>query len=577
MIKNELNNIFQLAWVNFKFIIKSIVNLVFVSIVLIVCITFIVLYSMKGGASVLETKLYNWIAFENTITYITFGCFVIVLLTKMFFSKESINYQVIEKQYGVKVMKSFFIRYCVVLLYMYTIVLTYILLECITIKTMQNNRLSVNLIVLPKLNLLLYGFAFYSVSFLIIFAVKVNVGTLLASLYLIVMSGGSYVSVISYSDNDWENLNSINRINLQTKLGQSFFESSNSDKLNLYENKFNLFYDQFSDEKYFFDFFEDNRISSFYGIGNSKEDVQFNLKLALYQGQTLNRKLVDNREIELLSFSEQFLNLFKTLANDLESVDYKSTLLWNELPFFSQATYTDSKRIDLNDVILKLKKSEFGKQYPNVLNYIKNNFDIVLNNYQIIETYLEVYKFDYENSLNPKEDVKNDYFIVDNDKVNEFYLTHPEFLAISQVINVGFMNSFSIDALNISFRINKEESESFSLKKYNEILKKIKINQFLNFFNFNAYLNSKHYDNIEASAMLSVGQLSWLITPTQTFNFKEQDLNFLRQISTKTSVFKNEIKTKNTNINIYIICIFLLIIISFTSLNVFVFTKFNYK
>ncbi|QEH61285.1 hypothetical protein SCHIN_v1c00870 [Spiroplasma chinense] len=583
---NSLRMNVLFSWLNFKFIFKSIINFVFLISISVLFFTFLGLYSSYDLKSDFEIKYYKLISIENTLTAILFGFFSIILVAKVYVTPEAKNRYLMEKQYGIKTIKSFGLRYLTIIMYLYLTIFAYFILQIFTIPFIVATNISIKMIVVPKLNLLIFSLLTSSLSLIFLTIFNSFYGIIAAITLISFMSLGSIFSALVKAD--WKNKNDImlGEITYNIKLGQEFYKAAVKDGFNFYSEDYHLFKLNEQDENYYYKYFEGSEnLSSFYknkNIGNIKADFS-NFYATFLKGQNLNRDILENNgEVKfILGFDLQYLTFFNELKEFLQSKDLMSNLKWQDTPSYNDILEIKPIKFDLTNFVLEIKKSEMMSRYKNLILFIEKNWNSLLN-----KNYNNIFKYKVFEEINVlpegdniEEKLWESSVLFQNKEVNDFYKKNPEFLLISQILNKGFVNSFNINFLNHVIYTDRVRNYVITLDEYDKYLKNNKTSQFINIFNLNGYLNSQYFNNFEKAIFLNQVQGLWDIKQTKYFDIRKQikSNDYWSQeqdwVDTTRSIFSDFGKPKNSNILIYIYGFYLFVFTIASLLSFYIFLK----
>ncbi|QEH61288.1 hypothetical protein SCHIN_v1c00900 [Spiroplasma chinense] len=578
----QFKYLFKISKINFRYITKNYINLAFLSSFAIIFIIFSALYLKINSKESYDTVYLNLLAIENTVVYSFFGFFAGFLTIQMFFSKEAKNYQILEKQYGLKVYKSFLIRYLSLMSYVMMVTLLYILLEVMVIYLGLGNGDLAKIIALSKFNLLIFIPVIFGVTFILTILVKNEIGIMLTVIYILFVNIGPLFSAILKSESARKNDILIGEVNFNIKVGKDFFEASQRDELNLYDGKSHLFKLNKEDDKYYYNFLNDSELlTSFRNFSTSNEiKVDFrNVYYTYLSGQTLNREYVGDDVKYILGFNKEYINFFIELQDFLQSRSRYVSFSWEETPFFVKSFPQKLKKFDFNKLIDELKHSNLNTKYPNLIRFVEQYWDFILN-YNLNELFS--YKlFTEDGGVDSKGDeVWDNFVLTQNEEVNDFYNEYPEFLLLSQVINIGFINSFNLNISKYNISSSKNVDIAFEIDEYKKMLNKNKVNQFLNYFNYNSYLTGQFLSSNKATLALNQLKKTWTYSSVKNFVINEEMLNNQTDlgydydfINTSESIFSKSIKEKHTNILIYIYNVNFALMVVLSGLSFWIYVK----
>ncbi|QEH61283.1 hypothetical protein SCHIN_v1c00850 [Spiroplasma chinense] len=564
---NIPKNVFKMAKINLKMVTLSKINFAFLGVILFVNFAFSGIYIFLNFNRTNNADYSYVFAIENACILFLFSLFSIYCTSRIYFSTENKSYQLLERQYGLKGWVSFFVRYFLIFVYLLTIVFIYFLLQ--TMLTQINGvKISFPLISAPKLNLILYSILVLNVFILLTLIVKSLAGLFLTTLYILSLIFGPIVTAALKDDSHPQNQRVVEELTFKINIGKQFVKYSEKDKLNLYDGSYEQLFMWYEDEYYFKDFNLMSNLSSFYPYQGSNvvdaiiyNDEPLNFYLAFWMGQTLNRN--ENNKY-LLGFSDKLLQAHLDLKTSIESIERKTNVTWSQLPYYEWVEDEKYVPINFKKTLKQLRKTTFGKNYKNLLQFIELNLDDLLN-YR--DPFSDRYPLFFSTRFiggsvidTPKKnELWEKYINNTNEEVNDFYKAYPEFLVISQVLNIGLMNSYAIYTGALNFFENNS-LQFFSLDYYDKTLSKIKSRSYANYFNYSSYLNTSYYNGIYSNAYLNQTYQFWWLEPKNYYVLNDDLLisNWKNNsLSTKSSVLKNDLKLKNTQIVIFAYALFI--------------------
>ncbi|AUM62505.1 hypothetical protein [Spiroplasma monobiae] len=573
MNKSNLNRLIKL---NIISILKSKSLIVNVSIIFLNLLIFTIIYSLNSADYIYKkTAIVN---IETMITICLFGVFSIIMVGHLLSSGEAKNFQQLEQRYGIKAKFSYFFRIITISCLLTALTFIYFLIQTLAISFQDNHSEALSIICLPKINLILYNLLILAITVLMGVLLKASLGNVLATLFLASVAVGPFFSFLGneYSSKDKGIEEIITENNFKIYIGSEFHDTLLKDGINIYDNKLNLFNNLTTDGNAYYK--GKQNFKSIIINPNQSDDYINSLFLSYYMGQTLNKISDDQSEKQVFEFDDEYYEMIILLKKSIEEVGTSGAYNIEQVPFYVEPSKYKGK-LNLDKTLKSLYKTEFGIKYKNLLDFIYKNYYSIFNQIGYNSRNNPLFgRYNYVDT--PFSNKYSNYF--------EFYEKYPEFLAISQVINIGFMNSFNTTIFYE--QISRNGKYSFlELRDYNDYYKDIKLKQFLNFFNFVAYQNTAFAEDKYAKFIqYSEPSLNYI---DQIYQINFNSLNDVYKplegqtpgsssfnpMNTNFSIFdKGALKIRTTGIILYSYIVEISLVIAFTYVG-FIFFRKNQK
>ncbi|QHX36505.1 hypothetical protein [Spiroplasma sp. BIUS-1] len=562
-------NLSRLIKLNISSIFKNKSLLVNISLIFLSLLVFTIIYSIKANDYIYKkTVIVN---LESMISICLFGVLSIIMVGHLLSSNEAKSFQQLEQRYGVKAKFSFFFRIIMMITLTTTLAFVYFLIQTLAISFQDKHQEVLKIICLPKLNLILYNLLILTLTTFVGVILKASLGNILATLFLVSIAVGPFFSFLAneYSQKDNKISETISEQNFKIIIGKEFHDSILKDKIDLYNGNLNLFGDLhtngfYKNAKNF------DSIFKYYDNQYSKS-----MYFSYYMGQTLNQ-IVDESKNEpknVFEFDKNYYEMITTLKSSIIKIGNENYYKLQQIPFYSDPN-KEKQKLNLDKTLKDLELTDFGKKYPNILSYVSNNYYSIYN--QIDYTFNTTPLFGKNIPFEESKVYSNEY---------SFYEEYPEFLAISQILNIGLMNSFNTTIFYQTISTN-DKYYYLDIRDYNDYYKKIKARQFLNFFNFVSYQNLAFADikyskfmifsepslnYIDEVYQINLSSLQNLYKPIEGDTPNNPKWN---PMNTKLSIYdKNKVKVKQTGIIVYSYIVEILLTAAFIYIGFIVFKK----